>query len=123
MFKRLPKVPPQMSFSVPSATSWLALMGGAMPPATITDCSASGLSIRYTSGCLGRATWPMAPGGILAPGFQAANRFSSFGTRSASVVSPTTTRTELFGRTHVVYSFSRSSRRSLPTVSARPVPE
>ena len=36
------------------------------------------------------------------PDFQAAKRFSSFGTRSANVVSPATTRTELFGRTQVV---------------------
>ena len=97
-------------------------MGGAIPPAMITVCSASGLSIRYTNGCLGRVTWPMTFTGTV-PGFQAASRFSSLGTSVASVVSPTTTRTELFGRTQVLYSFSRSSRRNLPTVSARPLPE
>src|ERR1035437_7836909 len=93
MFKRPPNVPPQISFIVPSAISWLASMGGAILPATITDCSASGLSIRYTRGCFGRSTWAMALART-APGFHAADRFSSLGTTSDSVVSPTATSPE-----------------------------
>ena len=48
MFSRAPNIPPSLSFIASIAISCGFARGGATTPAMITDCSAPGLSIRYT---------------------------------------------------------------------------
>ena len=73
---------------------------GITRPARITDCSAFGLSIRNTRGCVGTATSAMFLAGrsFLSDSQSPNTRFNSSVT-SASVVSPTTMMRALLART------------------------
>ena len=97
---RAPKIPPRLSFIASIAISCGFARGGATTPAKITDCSAPGLSIKYTVDFAATETVFTSFAGAF-PLFHPAKSFSSFGFNSASVVSPTTISVELFGWNHV----------------------
>src|SRR5579871_2629183 len=121
MLSRAPKFPPGPSFIASIAISFGLFSGGAITPATITDCRAPGLSTRYTVLLAGKLTVLTVFFGT-APGLQPENSFSSFGVTSAIVVSPTITRVALFGLNHALWNLTRSSRVSFETLAVVPNP-
>ena len=87
-------------------------------------CTAPGWSIRNTRAFAGRATSGIAAAaaGTVPLPRQSPRCFSSTGTSSARVVSPTTTRVAPSGRTLARWKATRSSRSSAAIEASVPLP-
>src|ERR1039457_240108 len=103
------------------AASACAFGGSETCPARITDRVAPGLSTMYTTDLDGSDTVETFFVGT-GPDFQPSNNASNFGVSSASVVSPVTTSVEFFGRNHVPWKVTKSSRVIVPTLAVVPDP-
>ena len=123
MFRREENSPPSTELAMSNGIASGLFVEGTTWPARIVAWTAPGWSIRYTAGRAGRGTsatgraWAAAP----AP-FQSPKCFSSSGTTSSRVVSPTTIRVAFSGRTHCRWKSTSSSRPSAPIEASVPVP-
>ena len=124
MFRREVNSPPSTELAKSNFTAPASRVDGMTWPARIVACTAPGWSTRYTVGLAGRCTCGIcarAAGAAPSP-CQSPKCFSSSGTISSRVVSPTTISVAFSGRTHCWWKATRSSRVSEPIEASVPLP-